>query len=104
MEFARHMEELARSVPLPPLILNCRNVMEESPAADLAKPGAAVVSGQLQALGLPSSDGKGMEEEEEEALLSRRRQGGDGGVDITVTVHQFSESEGEEKDEQEEDE
>ncbi|XP_019361645.1 PREDICTED: microfibril-associated glycoprotein 3 [Gavialis gangeticus] len=29
MEFARYIEELARSVPLPPLILNCRAFMEE---------------------------------------------------------------------------
>ncbi|MBN3319150.1 MFAP3 protein, partial [Atractosteus spatula] len=29
MEFARHIEELARSVPLPPLILNCRAFVEE---------------------------------------------------------------------------
>ncbi|XP_029430524.1 microfibrillar-associated protein 3-like [Rhinatrema bivittatum] len=29
MEFARYIEELARSVPLPPLIMNCRTVMEE---------------------------------------------------------------------------
>ncbi|XP_035289090.1 microfibril-associated glycoprotein 3-like isoform X3 [Anguilla anguilla] len=29
MEFARHIEELARSVPLPPLIFNCRAFVEE---------------------------------------------------------------------------
>lgn len=29
MEFARYIEELARSIPLPPLIINCRNFMEE---------------------------------------------------------------------------
>ncbi|XP_056416853.1 microfibrillar-associated protein 3-like isoform X2 [Hyla sarda] len=29
MEFARYIEELARSVPLPPLIMNCRIIMEE---------------------------------------------------------------------------
>ncbi|XP_015669966.1 microfibrillar-associated protein 3-like isoform X2 [Protobothrops mucrosquamatus] len=29
MEFARYIEELARSVPLPPLIINCRTIMEE---------------------------------------------------------------------------
>ncbi|XP_077000521.1 microfibrillar-associated protein 3-like isoform X2 [Tamandua tetradactyla] len=29
MEFARYIEELARSVPLPPLIMNCRAAMEE---------------------------------------------------------------------------
>uniref|UniRef100_UPI00358F2BDE microfibrillar-associated protein 3-like n=1 Tax=Myxine glutinosa TaxID=7769 RepID=UPI00358F2BDE len=29
LEFARYVEELARSVPLPPLITNCRTIMEE---------------------------------------------------------------------------
>lgn len=29
MEFARYVEELARSIPLPPLILNCRAFVEE---------------------------------------------------------------------------
>ncbi|XP_043917651.1 microfibrillar-associated protein 3-like isoform X2 [Protopterus annectens] len=29
MEFARYIEELARSVPLPPLIMNCRTFVEE---------------------------------------------------------------------------
>lgn len=29
MEFARYIEELARSIPLPPLILNCRAFVEE---------------------------------------------------------------------------
>ncbi|NWR54506.1 MFAP3 protein, partial [Bucorvus abyssinicus] len=29
MEFARYIEELARSIPLPPLILNCKAFMEE---------------------------------------------------------------------------
>ncbi|XP_072113753.1 microfibrillar-associated protein 3-like isoform X3 [Mobula birostris] len=29
MEFARYIEELARSVPLPPLIMNCKMFMEE---------------------------------------------------------------------------
>uniref|UniRef100_S4RN17 Microfibril associated protein 3 like n=1 Tax=Petromyzon marinus TaxID=7757 RepID=S4RN17_PETMA len=29
LEFARYVEELARSVPLPPLITNCRNIVEE---------------------------------------------------------------------------
>ncbi|XP_063784425.1 microfibril-associated glycoprotein 3 [Pseudophryne corroboree] len=29
MEFARYIEELARSIPLPPLIFNCRAFMEE---------------------------------------------------------------------------
>uniref|UniRef100_A0A8C7E096 Microfibril associated protein 3 like n=1 Tax=Oncorhynchus kisutch TaxID=8019 RepID=A0A8C7E096_ONCKI len=29
MEFARYIEELARSIPLPPLIMNCRTFMED---------------------------------------------------------------------------
>ncbi|KAL2095201.1 hypothetical protein ACEWY4_009920 [Coilia grayii] len=29
MEFARHIEELARSIPLPPLILNCKAFVED---------------------------------------------------------------------------
>ncbi|XP_072518297.1 microfibrillar-associated protein 3-like [Salminus brasiliensis] len=29
MEFARHMEDLARSIPLPPLILNCRTSADD---------------------------------------------------------------------------
>ncbi|KAM6894979.1 microfibrillar-associated protein 3-like [Lycodopsis pacificus] len=29
MEFARYIEELARSIPLPPLIMNCRTFMDE---------------------------------------------------------------------------
>ncbi|XP_024117147.1 microfibrillar-associated protein 3-like [Oryzias melastigma] len=37
MEFARHMEELARSIPLPPLILNCRASAEENAGADGAE-------------------------------------------------------------------
>lgn len=96
MEFARHIEELARSIPLPPLILNCRNVAEEvaegaKPAPDITKPICSV------ALSLPSSDANG-EEEEEEVLLSGQRRGGDeGAVDITVTVHPISESVGEEE-------
>nr|XP_015205320.1 PREDICTED: microfibril-associated glycoprotein 3 isoform X1 [Lepisosteus oculatus] len=40
MEFARHIEELARSVPLPPLILNCRAFVEEMfEAVHLEDPG-----------------------------------------------------------------
>lgn len=30
LEFARHMEELARSIPLPPLILHCRTAGDEA--------------------------------------------------------------------------
>uniref|UniRef100_A0AAQ5Y090 Microfibril-associated glycoprotein 3 n=1 Tax=Amphiprion ocellaris TaxID=80972 RepID=A0AAQ5Y090_AMPOC len=61
MEFARHMEELARSVPLPPLILNCRTSAEENPASEPAE------AGNIQTIGPPNSDRK---EDEDEALIT----------------------------------
>uniref|UniRef100_A0A3Q1F0Y4 Microfibril-associated glycoprotein 3 n=1 Tax=Acanthochromis polyacanthus TaxID=80966 RepID=A0A3Q1F0Y4_9TELE len=83
MEFARHMEELARSVPLPPLILNCRTSTEENPASD------PVEAENIQAICPPNSDKK---EEEEEALMSKERRGNDGGsIDVKVSVHTVSE-------------
>ncbi|XP_019120916.2 microfibrillar-associated protein 3-like isoform X1 [Larimichthys crocea] len=95
MEFARHMEELARSVPLPPLILNCRTFGEEGAEtvnpepqpADQAKPG------KRQAIGPPSSNRN--EDEEEgvcQALLSSEGQGNNGSsVDTKASVHTVSE-------------
>ncbi|XP_023262093.1 microfibril-associated glycoprotein 3 isoform X2 [Seriola lalandi dorsalis] len=98
MEFARHMEELARSVPLPPLILNCRTAAEETveTPSDPAEPARKVMSGNRHAIGPPSSDRDGEEEEEEEevcrALLSSESRGeGGGGVDVKVSVHTVSE-------------
>uniref|UniRef100_A0A8C7WPP8 Microfibril-associated glycoprotein 3 n=1 Tax=Oryzias sinensis TaxID=183150 RepID=A0A8C7WPP8_9TELE len=44
MEFARHLEELARSIPLPPLILNCRASAEENPGPDGAEAVQALCS------------------------------------------------------------
>ncbi|KAM4544978.1 microfibrillar-associated protein 3-like [Odontesthes bonariensis] len=40
MEFARHTEELARSIPLPPIIRNCRTFAEEdvNPESDAVNP------------------------------------------------------------------
>lgn len=62
MEFARHMEELARSVPLPPLILNCRisgeEVAESQPEVQLGR--------ARPALSPPSNDLRPEEEQEEE--------------------------------------
>ncbi len=89
MEFARHMEELARSVPLPPLILNCRTFAEEvNPGPHPAEPAGTSVSGNRQAIGPPSSNRNA----EEEALLSSERQGNNGGgVDVKVSVHTVSE-------------
>lgn len=91
MEFARHIEELARSIPLPPLILNCRTFVEEvveTPGDHAEK----AMHGNRQAIGPPSSS-RGEEEAEVcQALLSSERQGKDGGgVDVRVSVHTVSE-------------
>ncbi|KAF3705543.1 Microfibril-associated glycoprotein 3 Precursor [Channa argus] len=83
MEFARHMEDLARSVPLPPLILNCRTFVEH--AVETTHP-AAEPPGNRQAICPPE---KGEEEEGQEVqqeLLS-----GGAGVDISVSVHTVNE-------------
>ncbi|XP_073334972.1 microfibrillar-associated protein 3-like [Pagrus major] len=89
MEFARHMEDLARSVPLPPLILNCRTFGEE--AAETGGQVRTSMPGNRQAIGPSSSDRNGQEEEEVEvcqALLSSERQGNNGGgFDIKASVH-----------------
>lgn len=92
MEFARHMEELARSVPLPPLILNCRTFAEEV-AVNPAEQAGTSVSGNRQAIGPPSSDRNAEEEKAVcQALLSSERPGNDGGgVDVKVSVHTVSE-------------
>lgn len=63
MEFARHMEDLARSIPLPPLILSCRT--PEGEAADAANPHP-----DARAICPPSSDGRAGEEELRRELLS----------------------------------
>lgn len=95
MEFARHMEDLARSVPLPPLILNCRTFVEE--VMETGNPGLQPVeqvepSTNRQAIGPPTNKRNGEEEGEEacQALLSG---GGnsEGGVDVKVSVHTVSE-------------
>uniref|UniRef100_A0A3Q3R7K4 Microfibril-associated glycoprotein 3 n=1 Tax=Monopterus albus TaxID=43700 RepID=A0A3Q3R7K4_MONAL len=97
MEFARHIEELARSVPLPPLILNCRTFVEEItetviPVSDPAEPVRTVVSGNRQAVGPPCPDRNGEEEAARQTLLSSEERGSQGGiVDIQVSVHTVSE-------------
>lgn len=91
MEFARHIEELARSVPLPPLILNCRAVVEEtgetgSPASEHIESTVAKGNRQITAPPNPAKDG------EEQALLSSKGQRNDGGGDyVKVSVHTASE-------------
>lgn len=93
MEFARHMEDLARSVPLPPLILNCRTFAEE--VMEMGNPGphpaeqVETVSTNKQ----PKANRYGDEDEEEEvcqALLSSEGNN-EGGVDVKVSVHTVSE-------------
>ncbi|XP_041808398.1 microfibrillar-associated protein 3-like [Chelmon rostratus] len=95
MEFARHMEELARSIPLPPLILNCRTFGEEVAETEPPRPSEQVsvsMSGNRQAIGPPSSDKNGEEEEEVcQALLESERQGNAGGLDTKASVHTASE-------------
>ncbi|XP_053188153.1 microfibrillar-associated protein 3-like [Scomber japonicus] len=102
-EFARHIEELARSVPLPPLILNCRTGMDtENPG-----PHSSEQVGR-QAIGPPCSDGE--EKEACQVLLppSEGQRNDEGGVDIKVSVHMVSECAGvdtvEEKDNDEDEE
>ncbi|XP_068187852.1 microfibrillar-associated protein 3-like [Antennarius striatus] len=56
LELARHIEELARSVPLPPLLGNCRLSGEEEPEAAVLQ--AAAASRDRTAIG-PPSDGQG---------------------------------------------
>ncbi|CAM5140873.1 unnamed protein product [Natator depressus] len=59
MEFARYIEELARSVPLPPLIMNCRTIMEEiMEVVGLEEQGQNFV--QQAAEGQESTDGEDM--------------------------------------------
>lgn len=114
-EFARHIEELARSVPLPPLILNCRTFVDgivetvhPEPGPSPAAQDAGAAPGEMQAIGPPSSEGEkvGGDEACEVLLLST---GGDGGggeggggrntLDISVSVHPMSECVGEEEEE-----
>ncbi|KAM4620072.1 microfibrillar-associated protein 3-like isoform 1-T2 [Polymixia lowei] len=111
LEFARYIEELARSIPLPPLILNCRTFAGEvtetdHPVPNTEQPTRGAAGGQRQAIGPPNSDGKGTgegAEEAREALLSN--QGGDvggrgvngGPLDVKVSVHPFAKCVGEEE-------
>lgn len=90
MEFARHMEDLARSVPLPPLLLNCRTFTEEN--AETGKLDQVGMSRNRQALGPPSAD-RNKEEEEGEVCQALLSSGGnnEGGVDVKVSVHTVSE-------------
>ena len=92
MEFARHMEELARSVPLPPLILSCRGYVEDamrpSDAAAAWPEGEAL--GGRQAIDGPRPGESCVVPVPEE--VEGGREGGGGGVkerslDVLVSVH-----------------
>ncbi|MED6281495.1 hypothetical protein CHARACLAT_022189 [Characodon lateralis] len=76
MEFARHVEELAHSIPLPPLILNCRSFAEENPECDPAELAAAAFRNR-QAFSSPCP-GRNEDEEVCVAMLSSERQRHDG--------------------------
>lgn len=90
-EFARHMEELARSVPLPPMILNCRTFVEEvvetvNPAHD---------AGGQQAIAAPCSHRSAEKEGDVcQTLLPREKRVDPGaGGDVGVSVHTVCEDE-----------
>ncbi|XP_062392803.1 microfibril-associated glycoprotein 3-like [Sardina pilchardus] len=104
MEFARHIEELARSVPLPPLILNCKAFVDDiletvhlDPATPRAGPMAqkaieappcAGESGEV-ACSVPPADGPDVERHEEDQEDTSVVNS----MDITVSVHPISSSE-----------
>lgn len=76
IEFARHMEELARSIPLPPLILNCRTFEEDVIETEGLEP-SMPVSVNRPALGLPTSDMLFERQKVCQALLSSEKLGND---------------------------
>ncbi|XP_036381640.1 microfibril-associated glycoprotein 3-like [Megalops cyprinoides] len=104
MELARHIEELARSVPLPPLILNCRAFVEEMfetvQVSDPDQPRGRIK--QRQAIGA-RPDGDDVDgapapsvEQSSEPEREREGEGADEAVneqslDIAVSVHPQSE-------------
>ncbi|KAG7484682.1 hypothetical protein MATL_G00052730 [Megalops atlanticus] len=105
MELARHIEELARmSVPLPPLILNCRAFVEEMfetvHVVDPAQPRGGAK--QRQAIGARPDrdgvDGAPAPSAERSSEPERERQGegadearNERSLDIEVSVHPLSE-------------
>ncbi|XP_068456900.1 microfibrillar-associated protein 3-like [Clinocottus analis] len=88
MEFARHMEDLARSVPLPPLIMNCRSSTEEVAETEQAGPSA---SRSRQAIGPPSVERTGEEGRQALLALPPSSGGNNEGVDVKVSIHTVSE-------------
>lgn len=88
MEFARHIEELARSVPLPPLIMNC--LYDEEAAESLRPPAAAA---HQQALSSPTSGRHVGELEASQALLSGRGRGNEEVHTVSEMVREDTEVE-----------
>ncbi|XP_042355209.1 microfibrillar-associated protein 3-like [Plectropomus leopardus] len=88
MEFARHMEDLARSVPLPPLILNCRTFAED--VVKTGNQGPQKVEGSVSTHRQADKNGEEEGKEVCQALLSS---GGnnEGSIDVKVSVHTVSE-------------
>ncbi|KAL0994429.1 hypothetical protein UPYG_G00122180 [Umbra pygmaea] len=100
IEFARHMEELARSVPLPQHILSCKAVSEET--VETANPSVGVNCLQQSIVAL-SSEGRykscevKMSAEKQDSAAVSRKYGVDGAsentLDIKVSIHPISENE-----------
>ncbi|KAG9266170.1 microfibrillar-associated protein 3-like [Astyanax mexicanus] len=78
MEFARQMEDLARSIPLPPLILNCRMPADDTEAHPADGRGLAALE-QNQSSVVQSDPA------EREPLCRNS-------LDVTVSVHHLSET------------
>ncbi|KAI4882278.1 hypothetical protein NFI96_027220, partial [Prochilodus magdalenae] len=78
MEFARHMEDLARSIPLPPLILNCRTTVDD--VLDHPPEGGAPAA--IEENPEPARQGESLERE------SLRKTS----LDVKVSVHCISET------------
>ncbi|KAJ8385427.1 hypothetical protein AAFF_G00189530 [Aldrovandia affinis] len=98
MEFARHIEELARSVPLPPLILNCRAFMEEIfetvHLADPTQPQGRVMHWQAISFGHEGDKVNNSPAAELGSVQAREGEGevlNENNLDIEVSVHPQSE-------------
>ncbi|KAM8900490.1 microfibrillar-associated protein 3-like [Spinachia spinachia] len=94
MEFARHMEDLARSVPLPPLILNCRtsteDVVQTADASAATEQCGKRASRNRQAIG-PASAGRDDDDATVRQALLSSGENRQGAVDVKVSVHTASE-------------
>ncbi|KAL7843910.1 hypothetical protein SRHO_G00224490 [Serrasalmus rhombeus] len=78
MEFARHMEDLARSIPLPPLILNCRTIADDVLDHPAEGGGQAAIEENLASV-------QQSESAETESLCKAS-------LDVKVSVHHLSDT------------